>query len=192
MHLKWKESVGFPLVMRMSVTLTVWDDAADAERWSALPPSAAAHVWSGWRGRQRLETTHYLQERLLPQPPCHTVVLEGKHIKIWTHTEKHIRNMYSLNSQPSVAACQSVMDAASLILKVPDSFPFIRPAAGLLASLLKIKVCLDRTNLFALMKEPGVVFTCPGYHLSLPQLLHTRTRTHTVCILILSVIQLWW
>lgn len=37
-----------------------------------------------WRcGCERLEATFYLQEWLLPKPPCHSVVLEGKAMAAW-------------------------------------------------------------------------------------------------------------
>lgn len=103
----------------------------------------AAHVWSGWRRRQRLEATHCLQKRLLSQPSCYPVVLEGMQ-RLWaihTQTPEYMPQKHG----KTATCCQTLVMTTEYFewTLVPVVFPSIQPALGLLALLLKIKVCLE-------------------------------------------------
>lgn len=106
----------------------------------------ATHVWSGWRWRQRLETTHCLQERLLSQPSCYTVVLEGTSV-IHPHMDTCTR---------TTDFCKHVLCKSSS--RVGSSPLSLHPACnGFDGLAFEDQSLFGRTGLFALMKEPKVV-----------------------------------
>ena len=96
----------------------------------------APDVWSGWCGCEWLEAAHGLQEWLLPQPSCHSVVLEGNSpisFSLSLSSPIHLAWWSLSDTQP-----QSFFCASTCTRSTSPCFPSLLLAFGIQSTLASV------------------------------------------------------